>query len=85
VRSSGSRWRANAFGADPLLQGYVRAGEPHPEAQVPSDWIPSLGAGLGASAGLVLGVGGLVLSTLAGCLSGLVAGHSGTDAGHLGA
>lgn len=43
------------LGADPVVQAFVQANEPHPEARIASDMIPWLGAGIGALFGLVIG------------------------------
>lgn len=45
------------LGADPVVQAFVQASEPHPEARIASDMIPWLGAGIGALLGLAIGAG----------------------------
>jgi hypothetical protein len=56
----------------PAIQEFVRNSEPHPEARVPYEWIPSLTTMLGALVGVVIGLVNLALATVAGLITGLV-------------
>jgi hypothetical protein len=61
------------IGSNPAVQEFVRASEPHPEARIPADMIPALGALTGVLAGLAFGAFNLALSAFGGLFAGLFA------------
>jgi hypothetical protein len=60
------------LGNVPAIQELVRNSEPHPEARVPYDWIPGLGAALGGLVGFGIGIVNLLLATIGGLITGLI-------------
>jgi hypothetical protein len=67
------------LGTDPALQDLVRSSEPHPEARVPYEWIPSLGGAPGGLVGLGVGLMQLVLAAFGGLVVGRVTGTERRD------
>jgi hypothetical protein len=65
-----------AIGAIPAVQEYARMSEPHPEARLPYEMIPVVGAATGALAGLFLGAVNLGLALVGGFVGGALAGAS---------
>ena len=60
------------LGNVPAIQEFVRNSEPHPEARVPYEWIPSLTTMLGGLVGIGIGLVNLALAIVAGLITGLV-------------
>ena len=63
---------ALALGSVPEIQEFVRASEPHVEAQIPYEWIAPLAAVLGAFVGLLLGLMNLCVAAVGGLIGALV-------------
>lgn len=55
-------------GSDPLVQAFVQASEPHPEARLSAELISWIGAGLGALLGLTIGAESFAAATFGGAV-----------------